>query len=248
MEQTGPPDGSVEGQLLRPRRVHAEVHRPHQGASIPMRRSSRTRSARARCGMLADEVCSTEKMISYCRDHPVAELHHRHRERACCTGCGARFRTRHFIPGPDGPLRVRGLPLHEDEHPGKAARLPAESGAARSSCPSRSAPGPRCRCAGCWSGAGRSRVSLPPMQPRTFPNRFLSTLALLFTAVLCGCEDRSRTARDAAEELSRMLSEHRFAEAYAAASPVFRFTRSANYFEARVRESGPGRCKRCGMG
>ncbi len=76
------------------------------------------------------------------------------------------------------------------------------------------------------------------MQHQIFPNRFLSTLALIFAAALCGCEDRSRTARDAAEEMGRMFSEQRFAEAYQEASPAFRFTRSANYFEARVRDLG----------
>jgi len=76
------------------------------------------------------------------------------------------------------------------------------------------------------------------MQPKTFPNWFLCALAVLFAAALCGCEDRSRTARHAAEDLSRMFSEQRFAEAYQQASPVFRFTRSANYFEARVRDLG----------
>lgn len=76
------------------------------------------------------------------------------------------------------------------------------------------------------------------MQPKTFPNRFLCALAVLFAVALGGCEDRSKTARDAAGELSRMFSEQRFAEAYQKASPVFRFTRSANYFEARVRDLG----------
>lgn len=76
------------------------------------------------------------------------------------------------------------------------------------------------------------------MQPKIFPNRFLLTLTLLYAAALCGCEDRSRTARDVAEELARMFSEQRFAEAYQQASQSFRFTRSANYFEARVRDLG----------
>ena len=85
-----------------------------------------------------------------------------------------------------------------------------------------------------------NRVSLFPMERPHFPHRFLRTLALLFTAMLCGCEDRSRTARDVAEEMSRMFSEQRFAEAYQHAASAFRFTRSANYFEARVRDLGLG--------
>ncbi len=76
------------------------------------------------------------------------------------------------------------------------------------------------------------------MERPHFPHRFLRTLALLFTAMLCGCEDRSRTARDVAEEMSRHFTEQRFAEAYQHAASAFRFTRSANYFEARVRDLG----------
>ena len=41
-------------------------------ANTPTRRSSRIPSARTRSGMLADEVCSTEKMVGYCRDNPGA--------------------------------------------------------------------------------------------------------------------------------------------------------------------------------
>ena len=63
-------------------------------------------------------------------------------------------------------------------------------------------------------------------------------LALLFAALLCGCENGGRTARDVAEEMSRLFSEQRFAEAYERASSAFRFTRSAKYFEARVRDLG----------
>ncbi len=76
------------------------------------------------------------------------------------------------------------------------------------------------------------------MERFIFSHRLRRTLALLFAALFCGCEDRSRTARDAAEELSRMLAEQRFTEAYAQAASAFKFTRSANYFEARVRDLG----------
>jgi hypothetical protein len=76
------------------------------------------------------------------------------------------------------------------------------------------------------------------MQTSNFPHPVFRTLALLAIALLCGCEDRSRTARDVAEDLSRMFSEQRFPEAYEQASSAFRFTRSANYFEARVRDLG----------
>ena len=79
---------------------------------------------------------------------------------------------------------------------------------------------------------------LSPMERPIFPHCFRRTLALLFSALLCGCEDRSRTARDVAEDMSRLFSEQRFAEAYEQAASAFRFTRSANYFEARVRDLG----------
>lgn len=81
-------------------------------------------------------------------------------------------------------------------------------------------------------------MSASPMQPRSLPRRLPPTIALLFAALLCGCEDRSRTARDVAEEMSRHFVEQRFAEAYQQAASAFRFTRSANYFEARVRDLG----------
>ena len=78
------------------------------------------------------------------------------------------------------------------------------------------------------------------MEHKDFPQRFHRALALLFTALLCGCEDRSRTPREVAEEISRMFSEQRIAEAYQQTASAFRFTRSANYFEARVRDLGLG--------
>ena len=76
------------------------------------------------------------------------------------------------------------------------------------------------------------------MERPTFPHRFRRALALLFSVLLCGCEDRSRTARDAAEEMARMFSEQRIAEAYEGTASAFRFRRSQNYFEARVRDLG----------
>ncbi len=75
--------------------------------------------------ILADEVCSTEKMVDYCRDHDapafiiVTEsgmLHRLERELPGKT----------FVPGPDRQLRLRRLPLHEDEHAGKTPRLPPQ--------------------------------------------------------------------------------------------------------------------------
>ena len=82
------------------------------------------------------------------------------------------------------------------------------------------------------------RVSPSPMERLNFPHLCFRALALLFTALLCGCEDRSRTARDVAEEMSRMFSEQRIAQAYEGTASAFRFRRSQNYFEARVRDLG----------
>jgi hypothetical protein len=76
------------------------------------------------------------------------------------------------------------------------------------------------------------------MEHRRFSHACHVALALLFTAILGGCEDRSRTARDAAEELARMFSDQRIAEAYEGTAAAFRFRRSQNYFEARVRDLG----------
>jgi hypothetical protein len=81
-------------------------------------------------------------------------------------------------------------------------------------------------------------VSVSPMQIRSFSERLPLPLALIFAALLCGCGEGTGTARDAAEEMSRRFAEQRFAEAYAQAASAFRFTRSANYFEARVRDLG----------
>ncbi len=76
------------------------------------------------------------------------------------------------------------------------------------------------------------------MERSNFPHYFCRALALLFAVLLCGCEDRSKTARDAAEEMSRLFSEQRIAEAYQQASSAFRFTRSEKYFAARVSDLG----------
>ena len=76
------------------------------------------------------------------------------------------------------------------------------------------------------------------MERRNFSHTCSRAFALLFTVLLCGCEDRSRTARDVAEEMSRMFSEQRIAEAYAGTASEFRFRRSEHYFEARVRDLG----------
>lgn len=76
------------------------------------------------------------------------------------------------------------------------------------------------------------------MERLILTNCFHRTLALIFAAFLCGCGDRSKTARDAAAEMARMFSEQRFSEAYDSSAAMFRFRRSRKYFEARVRDLG----------
>jgi hypothetical protein len=76
------------------------------------------------------------------------------------------------------------------------------------------------------------------MERLIFPHPLHRALALFFAALLCGCEDGSKAPRDAAEKMSRLLIERRISEAYRQASSAFRFTRSENYFEARVRDLG----------
>ncbi len=76
------------------------------------------------------------------------------------------------------------------------------------------------------------------MERPAFWNGLRSTLALIFATLLCGCNDRSRSARDAAEEMGRMLSDQRIVEAYGETALAFRFRRSESYFEARVRDLG----------
>ncbi len=72
----------------------------------------------------------------------------------------------------------------------------------------------------------------------SFHLRLSRTLALIFSALLCGCEDHGRTVRDAAADLARLFSEGKIAEAYAQTAPAFQFRRSANYFEARLLDLG----------
>ena len=57
--------------------------------------------------MLADEVCSTEKMITLLPGIVPRSVHHRDRERACCIGCGARFPERRSSPGRRTTARAR---------------------------------------------------------------------------------------------------------------------------------------------
>ena len=79
------------------------------------------------------------------------------------------------------------------------------------------------------------------MDRKNFPQRFHRALALLFTALLCGCEDTGRTAREVAGDMSRMFSEQRIAEAYQQTASAFRFTRSGSHASLLTLR----RCPRC---
>ncbi len=82
---------------------------------------------------LADAVCSTEKMISYCKSSPakqfvvVTESGIIHRLQKECPG-------KEFVCAPDlrrdaradGPVPVQRVQIHEDEHAGEGARLHEE--------------------------------------------------------------------------------------------------------------------------
>ena len=50
--------------------------------------------------LLADEVCSTEKMISYCRDSPMPTPSSLSPNPACCIACGAKSPARLSFPVP----------------------------------------------------------------------------------------------------------------------------------------------------
>jgi len=76
--------------------------------------------------ILADEVCSTEKMIDFCRkgnkkdNIGVTEAGYASPHQKRSAGEKSDSRT-------DGQLRLCRLPIHEDEHLGEIARLPGKS-------------------------------------------------------------------------------------------------------------------------
>ena len=129
MEQTGRPDDLVEGQLLRARRVpprqSAALREQFPDAKVVVHPES-LREVRD----LADAVCSTEKMITYCQTDPakqfmiVTESGIIHRMQKECPG-------KEFLCAPDirrdaaadGQLPLQRVQIHEDEHAGKSARL-----------------------------------------------------------------------------------------------------------------------------
>ena len=69
--------------------------------------------------MLADEVCSTEKMVTFCKESPAREI-------IVVTEAGMLHRLRQgnsgqeFHSRPDGKLRLRRMPVHENEYSGES--------------------------------------------------------------------------------------------------------------------------------
>ncbi len=50
--------------------------------------------------MMADEVCSTEKMVAYCKSSPARRINYRHRSRGCCTASRKNCPTKLLFPAP----------------------------------------------------------------------------------------------------------------------------------------------------
>ena len=78
MEKTGRHDGPVAGELLRARRVHGAESSIGFAPNIPDAPVVAHPECTFAVPMLADEVCSTEKMVSYCKAIPARDVHHRH--------------------------------------------------------------------------------------------------------------------------------------------------------------------------
>ena len=100
--------------------------------------------------LLADHICSTEKMIPYCTESPassfiiVTESGILHRLRKLVPG-------KEFIPAPHGAVLLQHLPVHEDEHAGKT--VPGSPGTFPPpwNCRKTCARGRKPRCCACWS-------------------------------------------------------------------------------------------------
>ena len=76
--------------------------------------------------LLADEVCSTEKMVTFCKESPAKEI-------IVVTEAGMLHRLKKEIPGKtlhpgsDRPLRLCRVPVHENEHARKGVRRTPQS-------------------------------------------------------------------------------------------------------------------------
>ena len=98
--------------------------------------------------MLADEVCSTEKMVTFCKESPAREI-------IIVTEAGMLHRLRKeipgktFIPGPTDHCACARMPVHENEHAGEGARRASSTWSRKSLCRSRCASAPKLRSCAC---------------------------------------------------------------------------------------------------
>ena len=79
----------------------------------------------------------------------------------------------------------------------------------------------------------------------TMLHRFIP---MLFAAMLCGCGGAKEGPRDAAQRFFALCMEGKTTAAYEQASVAFKLTRTAKYFEARVRDLGLDTAKRVEWG
>ena len=92
--------------------------------------------------LLADEVCSTEKMVTFCKESPAKEI-------IVVTEAGMLHRLKKeipgklFIPGPTDRCACARVPLHENEHAAKSIRRLSSTSSRRSRSQSRSASAPK---------------------------------------------------------------------------------------------------------
>ncbi len=77
--------------------------------------------------MLADEVCSTEKMVAFCKAIARARNHRSHRG-GNTSSIRERNSRQNIHSGPDGQLLLRRMPVHEDEHTREGIRRASAHG------------------------------------------------------------------------------------------------------------------------
>ncbi len=92
MERTGRQMDLVAGQLLHPRRVHRAQHQRRFASNIPDAPVVAHPECTYAVRLLADEVCSTEKMVTFCRESPAREI-------IVVTEAGMLHRLKKEIPG-----------------------------------------------------------------------------------------------------------------------------------------------------
>ena len=152
-----PADDVVEGQLLRARRVPARQRAEAAASNFPTRRWWFIPESLREVRDLADAVCSTEKMITYCKTESGEAIHHRDRighhppdaEGMSGQGIPLRADVRRDARA-DGQLPLQRVQIHEDEHARKGARLHEKPRAAHRIAAGNPASARGCRLSGCW--------------------------------------------------------------------------------------------------